>query len=214
MSTGPDPADGGMGYGFTKKDAERIARTVRRIERQSNSRHPLRGRFPIGTGTGGADTIVALCGGGGIAARTTAANGFQQPGTAQVTLLDYDGTYLSVPVATLTLTAGGSGYTNGNGYALSVSGGGTPVTPMTGTFDVAGGVVVRLHLNVGGQYLPGVSPPTLGFPGAGGSGATATAALRDTVTCANWVDQAIGNNHYIAVAFCADGTYKVVSENC
>lgn len=78
-------------------------------------------------------------------------------------------------VVTLSLTAGGSGYTNGTGYALTFTGG-SPAATAVGTFDVSGGAVTALHLtNCGAGYA---SAPTPSFTGAGsGTGAAATATL-------------------------------------
>jgi hypothetical protein len=73
-------------------------------------------------------------------------------------------------IATLTLTNGGSGYTNGTGYALSFNNTGTGGTGAAGTFDVAGNVVTA-----GGSGY--TSQPLVSFPGAAGSGATATTGL-------------------------------------
>ena len=76
--------------------------------------------------------------------------------------------------STLTLTAAGTGYTNGTGYALTFTGGGG--TGAAGTFDVVNGAVTNLILtNQGSGYT---SAPTITFTTAGaGTGATATASL-------------------------------------
>ncbi len=214
MASVPDPDNSGTGYGFSRKDADRIARSVRTIERQIKSRPAQRGRFPVGTGGGIVDVLIAKCGGSGIPARATAVNGFEQPGRAQVTLLFDDGTYLYVPVFSITLGSPGSGYADGTGYALSVTGGGSPITAAAGTFDVVGGVVSKIIMTTGGKYLPGLAVPTIGFPGAGGSGASATSAFPATVECVNFASTAVGNNHYISVALCSDGYYRALSEDC
>lgn len=74
----------------------------------------------------------------------------------------------------LTLTAGGSGYTNGTGYALGLSGGGG--SGASGTFDVVSGHVANLQITAGGSGY--TSAPAVSFPGAGaGAGATATAGV-------------------------------------
>lgn len=74
----------------------------------------------------------------------------------------------------VTQTAGGSGYTNGTGYALGLSGGGG--TGAAGTFDVASGAVTNIVITAQGSGYTAV--PTLSFTGAGsGTGAAATAAL-------------------------------------
>lgn len=78
-------------------------------------------------------------------------------------------------VSALTLSAGGSGYTNGTGYALGFSGG-TPTTAATGTFDVVSGAVTNLQLTGGGSGYDEI--PAISFPGAGaGTGASGTATL-------------------------------------
>lgn len=72
----------------------------------------------------------------------------------------------------ITLTAGGSGYTNGT-YALSLSGGGG--SGAAGTYTVAGNVVVSIEVTALGTGY--TSAPTVSFPSGGGTGATAEATL-------------------------------------
>lgn len=69
----------------------------------------------------------------------------------------------------------GSGYTNGTGYALGISGG-SPTTAATGTFDVVGGHVTNIQLTGHGDSY--ASAPTISFPGAG----TPTVAASATAT--------------------------------
>jgi hypothetical protein len=70
---------------------------------------------------------------------------------------------------------GGSGYTNGTGYALGITGGGG--SGATGTFDVVGGGITNLQLTAGGSGYTSI--PTISFPGAGGGvGANATATVQ------------------------------------
>ncbi len=76
-------------------------------------------------------------------------------------------------VTGFTLTAGGSGYTNGT-FALGIGaspGGATA----TGTFTVSGHVVTSMALTYNGLYYE--TAPAITFPGAGGSGAAATAGI-------------------------------------
>lgn len=75
-------------------------------------------------------------------------------------------------IASITLIGGGSGYTNGTGYVLGITGGGAS-TLATATFNVVGGAVSAIFLTSGGNGY--TSSPTLSFAAAGGSGATATA---------------------------------------
>lgn len=74
-------------------------------------------------------------------------------------------------VTAISLVSGGSGYTNGTGYPLGISGDGSGAS---GTFDVVGGVVTNLSLADGGSNY---TSATVSFPGTG-SGATATATVK------------------------------------
>lgn len=76
-------------------------------------------------------------------------------------------------VVAISLTDPGSGYTNGTGYPLQITGDGTGAT---GTFDVIDGQVTNLLLTDGGS---GYTSAAIAFPGAGpGTGATATATIK------------------------------------
>ncbi len=70
-------------------------------------------------------------------------------------------------------TRAGTGYTNGTGYALGVTGG-TTTHALTGTFDVVSGHVTNIIITDRGQYTSFV-PPTISFPGAGTPSQTALA---------------------------------------
>ncbi|WP_422929207.1 hypothetical protein [Singulisphaera sp. PoT] len=72
----------------------------------------------------------------------------------------------------VTRTATGSGYTDGTGYALGISGGGG--SGATGTFDVVAGRVTNIQVTNGGSGY--TSNPTISFPGAGGANAAASAS--------------------------------------
>jgi hypothetical protein len=73
---------------------------------------------------------------------------------------------------TITITAGGSGYTNGS-YSCGFSGGGG--SGAAATYTVTGGVVTSVVItNRGTGYS---SAPSVTFPSGGGSGAAATAYL-------------------------------------
>jgi hypothetical protein len=48
----PSAADNGGAWGFSKKDAARIARVVKRIEGQLYNRAPQRGRWPFSAASG------------------------------------------------------------------------------------------------------------------------------------------------------------------
>lgn len=79
----------------------------------------------------------------------------------------------------VTNVVGGSGYTNGTGYALGISGGGGHNA--AGTFDVVGGSVTNVVITNHGTGYTGL--PTFTFPGAGsGTGASATAVLGNNGT--------------------------------
>lgn len=81
-------------------------------------------------------------------------------------------------IMTATLTAGGSGFTNGTDYSASLTGGGGAGASVK--FDVAGGSVTNLRVVEGGTGW--VTAPTLGFGAAGaGSGASGTVTI-GTVT--------------------------------
>ncbi|SIN70567.1 hypothetical protein SAMN05444166_0275 [Singulisphaera sp. GP187] len=73
----------------------------------------------------------------------------------------------------LTLSHSGSGYTNGTGYPLGISGDGSGAA---GTFDVVGGQITNLVLTDGGSHY---TSATITFPGAGpGTGAAASATVK------------------------------------
>ena len=108
-----------------------------------------------------------VAGSGRYAATVTVTAGFQ----GEIDWDTNDGDMLS---STVDQTATGSGYTDGTGYALGITGGGG--TGAAGTFDVVGGVVGNIAITNRGQDF--TSAPTLSFPGAGsGTGAAATASL-------------------------------------
>lgn len=99
---------------------------------------------------------------------------FVTEGTA-AWIIDTAGTVTQIldsSIHSITLTAAGSGYTNGT-YSLSFTGGGG--TGAAGTYTVAGNVVTSLSLtSVGSGYT---STPTIGFPSGGGTGATAGCSI-------------------------------------
>ncbi len=76
-------------------------------------------------------------------------------------------------VYSLTRTRAGTGYTDGTGYALGVTGG-TTTHALTGTFDVVSGSVTNLVITDRGQYTT-TTAPTISFPGAGTPSQTALA---------------------------------------
>ncbi len=83
-------------------------------------------------------------------------------------------------VETLTVTAGGSGYTSAPTVAIAGTTGaatGTPGTGATATATISGGAVTGFTLTNGGSgYTNGA---VVTFSGGGGSGATATATVYD-----------------------------------
>lgn len=79
---------------------------------------------------------------------------------------------LDSSIHSITLTAAGSGYTDGT-YALSFTGGGG--TGAAGTYTVSGNVVTSISLTSEGSGY--TSPPTIGFPSGGGTGATAGCSI-------------------------------------
>ena len=88
-------------------------------------------------------------------------------------------------VQTLTVTAGGSGYTSAPTVTITGSGvgpgAGTPGSGATATATVSGGAVTALTLTNGGSAYQNGAVVT--FSGGGGSGATATAAVLDGSKC-------------------------------
>ena len=77
-------------------------------------------------------------------------------------------------VATITVTAGGSGYTSPPSVTLS-GGGGSGATAFVPTWGISGGAVTTVLVgNPGTGYT---SAPSVAFSGGGGSGAAATAAI-------------------------------------
>jgi len=99
---------------------------------------------------------------------------FVTEGTA-AWIIDTAGTVTQIldsSIHSITLTAAGSGYTDGT-YSLSFTGGGG--TGSAGTYTVVGNVVTSLSLtSVGSGYT---STPTIGFPSGGGAGATAGCSI-------------------------------------
>jgi len=79
---------------------------------------------------------------------------------------------LDSSIHSITLTAAGSGYTNGT-YALSFTGGGG--TGAAGTYTVSGNVVTSISLTSEGSGY--TSTPTIGFPSGGGTKATAGCSI-------------------------------------
>lgn len=79
---------------------------------------------------------------------------------------------LDSSIHSITLTAAGSGYTDGT-YALSFTGGGG--TGAAGTYTVSGNVVTSISLTSEGSGY--TSTPTIGFPSGGGTGATAGCSI-------------------------------------
>jgi len=53
----PKAADNDGAWGFTKQDAARVSRTVKRVEAQFYNRSPDRGRYPV---AGGGSTLLPL----------------------------------------------------------------------------------------------------------------------------------------------------------
>lgn len=90
----PDP-NGDTAWGFTRKDAERIASTVKRIEATYRNTPPPRGRYGPGPGN-----LVPADSGSGFTAGSRSA-----PTTATVTLLKTSGTAGGLAVSTTTVTA-------------------------------------------------------------------------------------------------------------
>lgn len=122
-----------------------------------------------GTGLICAQIVSDGCGAGGVVygALITVKDSASPPNTV--------GTCTTSGVVTaLGLTAAGSGYNSGTGYALGFSGGGG--SGAAGTFDVVGGQIANLALTSGGSGY--TSAPTVSFPGAGsGAGASAFASV-------------------------------------
>ena len=99
---------------------------------------------------------------------------FVTEGTA-AWIIDTAGTVTQIldsSIHSITLTAAGSGYTNGT-YALSFTGGGG--TGAAGTYTVSGNVVTSISLTSEGSGY--TSTPTIGFPSGGGTGATAGCSI-------------------------------------
>lgn len=79
-------------------------------------------------------------------------------------------------VTSISITAAGSGYTNGT-YALGVSGG---PTGFAGTYTVTGNAVTSVTITNPG-LATATTAPTLSFPSGGGTGATATATVASLI---------------------------------
>ena len=130
-----------------------------------------------GTGFVDVNTQIVVSGGGGSGAVIipTVASGI----ITALVVTSYGTGYSTAPTITITSgitgttsIVGGSGYTNGI-YPLGISGGGG--SGCIGVFTISGGVLSSISIgNAGSGYT---SAPTLSFPGAGGTGASATATL-------------------------------------
>jgi hypothetical protein len=130
-----------------------------------------------GTGYVLENTQITLSGGGGSGVIITPTIG---SGIITALSITNNGTgYFNTP--TITITSGitgtstivaGSGYTNGT-FPLGISGGGG--SGCIGTFTISSGGLTSISItNAGTGYT---SAPTLSFPNAGGTGASATATL-------------------------------------
>ena len=130
-----------------------------------------------GTGYVLANTQITLSGGGGngVIITPTIGSGI----ITALTITNAGSGYFNTPTITITSgitgttsIVGGSGYTNGT-FNLGISGGGG--SGCTGTFTIAGNILSSITItNAGTGYT---SAPTLSFPNAGGTGASATATL-------------------------------------
>jgi hypothetical protein len=130
-----------------------------------------------GTGYVLANTQITLSGGGGngVIITPTIGSGI----ITALTITNAGSGYFNTPTITITSgitgttsIVGGSGYTNGT-FNLDISGGGG--SGCTGTFTIAGNILSSITItNAGTGYT---SAPTLSFPNAGGTGASATATL-------------------------------------
>lgn len=99
---------------------------------------------------------------------------FVTEGTA-AWIIDTAGTVTQIldsSIHSITLTAAGSGYTDGT-YLLSFTGGGG--TGAAGTYTVSGNVVTSISLTSEGSGY--TYTPTIGFPSGGGTGATAGCSI-------------------------------------
>ena len=95
----PSAGDNGGAWAFSKKDAARVARVVKRIEAQLYNRAPQRGRWPV---LGGSSPRIqpAKAGGAGIGGGSIGA-----PSSGTVTLLGLSGAGPGLATTTQTVTA-------------------------------------------------------------------------------------------------------------
>ena len=144
-------------------------------------------------------TTISLCGGGGtgasvavgtVSARTTAGTCTTATGVQSI-ILNYDGI----------LAPGGSGYTNGTGYALSFTGGGG--TGAAGTFDVVGGKIKNVALTAGGSGY--TSTPTPVWSAAGTPTRAAVATVTIGATCDTTISSA---GTYLVRGVAGDGRVR------
>ena len=128
-----------------------------------------------GTGYVLANTQITLSGvgGNGVIITPTIGSGI----ITALTITNAGSGYFNTPTITITSgitgttsIVGGSGYTNGT-FPLGISGGGG--SGCIGTFTISSGGLTSISItNAGTGYT---SAPTLSFPNAGGTGASATA---------------------------------------
>lgn len=114
-----------------------------------------------------------------LVAASTATNASSTAASVSVASSAYPNAYASTlpkGVTSTTITAPGTGYTNGT-YALGVSGG---PTGFEGTYTVSGNVVTSVSITNPG-LATGTTAPTLSFPSGGGTGATATATVSSII---------------------------------
>lgn len=95
---------------------------------------------------------------------------FNETNASSVALWEFND---SSSISTITVTAGGTGYTSAP--TVSISGGGGSGATATATVDTVSGVVTSVTVTSAGSGY--ASTPTIAFSGGGGSGASATASL-------------------------------------
>jgi hypothetical protein len=201
----PDPADDGVAYGFLRRDAARIARTVKRSEGYyQNTQERGRGRYPVGTGGGGAQIFPAQTD-GVLPARTVAAgNTPGKPGSGTVyLLLDTVQAALSATVAGGVITAlktnnAGVGYssaptvqvTDSTGTGASVTAAANPDGTVTFTLAAGGTGYTAPAFEVTG----GVTVPDLTTLGAKTAGVLSNYLVAIPTAKNGWV--VLRNGHY------------------
>jgi hypothetical protein len=172
--------------------------------------------FPVGlssgslaTFAGGLSTTTALATFGYTANITTVTNAYNAIGSNLLHYTSYaaNKTKIKGNVASLTITANGSGYTNGSYSNVAISGGSG--TGLVVSFNVSGGIVTVTNIGTSNTSRDYIQGETVTASFGGGTGFTATVNLRTDPVIAFNANDIFNSTHsdpYIAY----NGTPKII----